>query len=112
MALEDTIDLPLTGSQHQGRILRVDFTWQQQPLTVVAVYAPRTAPDRQYFFRDLLLPVTPHHDLVDEDFNCVGSDLDIYPTQSGDAGLATSRACSWWETPLDSWMLGGNSILG
>ena len=85
MALEDTTDLPLTASQHQGRILRVDFTWQQQRLTVVAVYAPSTGLDRQGFFRDLLLPVIPHHGhvLVGGDFNCVGSDLDVTPNAVG-----------------------------
>ena len=85
VALEDTTDLPLTASQHQGRILRVDFTWQQQRLTVGAVYAPSTGPDRQGFFRDLLLPVVPHHGhvLVGGDFNCVGSDLDITPNAVG-----------------------------
>ena len=85
MALEDTRDLILIASQHQGRILRVNFTWQQQQLTVVAVYALSTGPDRQGFFRDLLLPVVPHHGhfLVGRDSNYVGSDLDVTPNAVG-----------------------------
>ena len=85
VSLEDTAQHSLTATQHQGRILRVDFSWQQQPLTIVAVYAPSTATDRQGFFRDLLLPVIPHHGhvLMGGDLNCVGTDLDVTPNAAG-----------------------------
>ena len=84
-SLQDVTQHSLTAAQHQGRLLRVDFSWQQQPLTVVAVYAPSTATDRQDFFSELLLPVLPQHGhvLMGGDYNCVGADLDVTPNAAG-----------------------------
>ena len=48
-------DLPT--EQHRGRLLRVDFAWLDQPLTVIGVYAPCEAADRRTFFTEGLLPV-------------------------------------------------------
>lgn len=76
-------DMP--AEQHAGRVLRADFTWLEQPLTVLGVYAPSQASDRRSFFTDSLLPLLPQHSriLMGGDFNCVCSDLDVTTNAQG-----------------------------
>ena len=61
------------------RVLRVEFQWMEQPLTIVKVYPPSLASKRTDFFETHLLTVMPQHEgaLVNGDFDCVSGDLDV-----------------------------------
>jgi exonuclease III len=78
-------DLVVAPSVGQGRLIRVDFTWEDHPLTVIGVYAPSVSADRSTFFVDSLLPFLPQDRqvLLGGDFNCVPSDLDVTPNARG-----------------------------
>ena len=72
-------DILVVGEDDQGRLLRVDFAWEDRPMTVISIYAPSIAADRQQFFLDSLSPLVPQDRqvLLGGDFNCVGTDLDV-----------------------------------
>lgn len=63
----------------------MNFTWQDQPLTVVSIYAPSLAADTQTFFTQSLLPVFPQAGnlLMGGDYNCLACDLDVTLNASG-----------------------------
>ena len=66
-----------------GRILRVDFSWEDQVFSLFSVYAPAVAGERADFFTRVLHPAVEasrrqhgegtctHHVLIGGDFNCV-----------------------------------------
>ena len=83
--LADMADSTPPAVQHDGRILRVDFQWQQQPLTVIGVYAPSISAQRASFFREQLLQCLPQRGgiLMGGDFNCVSTDLDVTANAAG-----------------------------
>ena len=69
----------------QGRLLRIDFRWEDQPITVVGVYAPSVAGERQDFFLSSLSPLLPsdRQVFVGGDFNCVAGDADVTQNAQG-----------------------------
>ncbi len=73
-----------------GRILRVDLSLYDQPVSVIGVYGPAQQQQRAAFYRDALpshLPMDGRPLLLAGDFNVVLSDLDCwYPADH--AGLA------------------------
>ena len=83
--LADMVEFTPPAIQHDGRILRVDFQWQQKPLTVVGVYAPSIPAERVQFFTQQLLHFLPQQGgiLTGGDFNCVSSDFDVTPNAAG-----------------------------
>lgn len=66
-----------------GRLLRLDLTLAEVPVTLVGVYGPAQPPDRWSFFESVLGPALPADGralLVGGDFNCVLSDMDcVFP---------------------------------
>ena len=83
--LADMVGSTPPAIEHDGRILRVDFQWQQMQLSVVNVYSPSTSADRAAFFREQLLHYLPQQGgiLVGGDFNCVSTDLDVTANAAG-----------------------------
>lgn len=78
-------DLVVAPSDGRGRLLRVDFIWEERPLTVISVYAPCLSGERQTFYLDSLSPLIPEDRqvMLGGDFNCVASDLDVTPNARG-----------------------------
>ena len=79
-------DLQEVHSQEgQGRLLRIDLSWEDRPITVVGVYAPSVAGERQDFFLTSLSPLLPfdRQVIVGGDFNCVAGDLDVTRNAQG-----------------------------
>jgi exonuclease III len=72
-------------TEGQGRLLRIDFSWEDQPITVIGVYAPSVAGNRQDFFLSSLSPLLPsdRQVFVGGDFNCVAGDMDVTPNAHG-----------------------------
>ena len=66
-----------------GRILAINASFQDTPITLVAAYAPAQALDRPAFFRDFLLPSLPTDGrplLLVGDLNCILAEEDaVYP---------------------------------
>lgn len=78
----------------------MDLTHTGLPYTVVSVYAPAVAAERQAYFLQELLPSLPadRHLIMGGDFNCIAGQQDLrYSTQRGKPGSAlrdTGQACA------------------
>ena len=88
---------------NSGRLLRIDFTIQGQPLALVAVYGPAQPEARRAFYQEDIQPMLPADGrplIVAGDFNCVlGANDCVYPpgqpppaTNSRMTGAAAVRA--------------------
>ena len=93
--VRDTVDidslslfsLSISANYHEpeGRLLRIDLTWSDTPLSIICIYAPSTAEHRKDFFIHQLLPNIPQDRrlILGGDFNCVSDDLDVTPNALG-----------------------------
>lgn len=74
-----------TSEESEGRILRIDLSWGELPLSIISVYAPSLAEHRNDFYLNHLMHAIPQsrHILIGGDFNCVADDLDVTPNALG-----------------------------
>ena len=104
--ISDLPDAP-TFACPEGRLLRVDCSLLQHPLTMVCVYAPtQTTGSQRAAFFDSMAQQLPagRHLLVGGDFNCVLSDLDENtPSQHRRAGTERLRATMEAASLQDVW---------
>jgi exonuclease III len=101
-------DAIVQADASSGRILRLDFTWEALPLSVVCVYAPSSSEERVSFYALHLLPALPvdRHILLGGDFNCVAGDLDVTPNALGSRRVGYSGGLQLVEEThglLDAW---------
>ena len=88
-------DLQVQHSCPEGRSLGVDFRYAGTAFTVIAVYAPSTAAYRPHFYPQCLLSHHPtdRNLILEGDWNCISSELDILDPASS----ATSRLPGYWD---------------
>ena len=100
--------------QGGGRLLRIDFTIEAQPVALVAVYAPAQADLRRGFYRDAVRSVLPTDGrplLLVGDFNCVlDSDDCVYAP--GSAGPSTNSLHTKKKTKSASLVLSNGAANG
>ena len=86
----------LTSEDSKQRILRLDFTCQGAPVTIINVYAPADAGARPGFYEDMLPAYLPTDDravLLAGDLNCVlDAHVDVY--REGGGGVGGSQRSS------------------
>ena len=93
----------LDPQEGQGRLLRIDFCWEDRPITVVGVYAPSVAGSSQFCFLTSLSPLLAFRQAGDcrrpRDWWQGTWTSPGMPRAA--AGLGMQGGCRPWRTPLD-----------